>query len=259
MCNSLVHCICSTYTEHPLSTTGDELNKRMDVTFAMPPTTPYSWDTTTLTTPYCMVRAILMESSHRDAAPNLVWEDITTSAHSTRCVVPHGNCQFTWSSNSNFISTFLLLGWLCVGVQSVHNDARHSWGVSMATGPHPPPTGWADTRHWEVSWCSLCSWQEYMCVEWSPSFLCSITGYQYSRASYKVPVVQCVCVLYMSLLLMLSECVFSKWIDIHVQGRAHTGWWWWSVLDKHTTTLRPSLPHVRLYKRQVCVLNWDWK
>ncbi len=31
-----------------------------------------------------------------------------------------------------------------------------------------------------------------MCVEWSPSFLCSITDYQYSRASYKVPVVQCV-------------------------------------------------------------------
>ncbi len=65
------------HTEHPLSTTGDQLNKRMDVMVDLGKATNhplllrhhYTDDTL-----HCMVRAILMESSHRDAAPNLVWE-----------------------------------------------------------------------------------------------------------------------------------------------------------------------------------------
>ncbi len=68
------------HTEHPLSTTGDELNKRMDVMVDLGKATNhplllrhhYTDDTL-----HCMVRAILMESSHRDAAPNLVWEDMS--------------------------------------------------------------------------------------------------------------------------------------------------------------------------------------
>ncbi len=35
---------------------------------------------------HCMVRAILKESSHRDAAPNLVWEDMSVN-HSVLFIV----------------------------------------------------------------------------------------------------------------------------------------------------------------------------
>ncbi len=70
-----VHCM--PHTEHPLSTTRDELNKRMDVMVDLckatnhPLLLRHHYTDHTL---HCMVRAILKEPSHRDAAPNLVWD-----------------------------------------------------------------------------------------------------------------------------------------------------------------------------------------
>ena len=68
------------HTEHPLSTTGDELNKRMDVMVDLRKATNHPLllrHHYTDHTLHCMVRAILKEPSHRDAVPNLVWEDMS--------------------------------------------------------------------------------------------------------------------------------------------------------------------------------------
>ncbi|XP_064405406.1 SWI/SNF-related matrix-associated actin-dependent regulator of chromatin subfamily A containing DEAD/H box 1-like isoform X3 [Halichondria panicea] len=59
---------------------GDELNKRMDVMVDLRKATNHPLllrHHYTDHTLHCMVRAILKEPSHRDAAPNLVWEDMS--------------------------------------------------------------------------------------------------------------------------------------------------------------------------------------
>ncbi len=97
-------------------------------------------------------------------------------------------CEYLYCQNlihSYFSVPRVIVCWCSVRSQWCSTFLRCFYG-NKATPTSP--NGRPDTRHCEVSWCSLCSWQEYMCVEWSPSFLCSIKGYQYSRASYKVPI-----------------------------------------------------------------------
>ena len=68
------------HTDHSLSTTGDELNKRMDVMVDLRKATNHPLllrHHCTDHTLHCMVKAILKEPSHRDAVPNLVWEDMS--------------------------------------------------------------------------------------------------------------------------------------------------------------------------------------